>query len=63
MTPDAQAVCRMCGDPAVVRVSLPRGCAVYPDDRVQDLCEHHWHKITPLGGAELVRFLAERVSP
>lgn len=60
MSPKILPPCRFCRDPAVVRVGLPAGCVVYPEDREQDLCEHHWHKTTPLAGAYLVAFLLPR---
>jgi hypothetical protein len=45
--------CRFCSSPAVARFRLSDGCAVYPDDRGQDLCEHHARKASPRGGLVL----------
>src|SRR5438132_14028642 len=42
--------CRMCDSLAIGRFSLDRGCVVYPDDKVQNLCPQHVIDATPLGG-------------
>lgn len=49
--------CRFCSDPAVVRVALDEGCACFPDDREQCLCDQHWLKATPLGGMAILAVL------
>lgn len=49
--------CCQCGDPAVARFEMSRGCVVFPDDRSQYLCLHHIVRATPLGGMELVEDL------
>ena len=51
-------MCRFPHDPpvpAVVRVSMDRGCVCYPDDREQDLCVQHDYKSEPLGTYEVIR--------
>jgi hypothetical protein len=46
--------CRFGDREALGRFRLPAGCIAFPEDRVQDLCWHHIHRATPLGGMELV---------
>lgn len=36
-------------EPAVVRVKLEAGCLCYPDDREQNLCWQHLHKLAENG--------------
>ena len=50
MTP---ARCRFCDDLAVAVFDLPRGCACFPDDRVQALCMQHIVKANDLAGMSL----------
>ena len=50
-------VCRFCDQPAVARFALPAGCAVYPNDREQDLCIQHVVNSEPIRGAVLVEVL------
>ena len=44
--------CRFCGSVATVVATFTHGCVCYPDDRVQALCEQHWHNSMPLGGRD-----------
>ena len=46
--------CRFCGTPATVVALLGRGCACFPDDRVQALCEQHWCNLEPIGRADVI---------
>lgn len=59
---DSAIQCRFLDGPAVALFTLDQGCACYPDDREQWLCEHHMHRATPLGSMRLVR-LAPGVAP
>lgn len=38
-----------CKDEAVVRVFLSKGCIVFPDDKEQDLCWHHFSRLEDQG--------------
>jgi hypothetical protein len=45
--------CRFCNAPAIVVITLSKGCICYPDDREQALCAQHLVRATPLGDEEL----------
>ena len=53
------------GSPAVARLSTPRGCVCFPEDREQDLCAQHIVKWGIFGDAEIIKVyngeLAERL--
>lgn len=51
--------CRHCGQPATVRVALQKGCFALPDDRDQWLCDHHYDRMSPLGGWWVLEDLLE----
>lgn len=42
--------CHFGCDDAVGWFWLPSGCACFPDDQLQPLCEQHLYKATDLGG-------------
>lgn len=41
--------CRFCEEQAVGVFILDKGCACYPNDKEQALCEQHISKATPIG--------------
>jgi hypothetical protein len=54
---DKPTQCCFCSHPAIGIWYLSQGCAARPDLTVQPLCEHHFHKATPIGGFELIKDL------
>lgn len=37
--------CRHCGARPIVKVALPEGCFVFPNDKVQYLCAQHFDRL------------------
>lgn len=54
--PTSRPPCRFCKELSIVRVAIPQGCFCYPDDREQDLCDHHVQRATPLGEMTVIHW-------
>jgi hypothetical protein len=59
--PHKPTKCCLCDNEAVAIYYMSRGCVARPDSTIQPLCPQHENKMTPLGGAELLKDL--RVGP
>lgn len=57
-SPDKPTWCCMCKNiEAVAIYYFSQGCVALPDLTIQPLCPQHENKMTPLGGAELLKDL------
>jgi predicted Fe-S protein YdhL (DUF1289 family) len=52
-------VCRFCSQPAVVLVTLSRGCVRYRGERQQWLCLQHYYRSNPLSSLEIKQIVGQ----